>query len=100
MRKLIVLSMVLIAILVGCSSGDGAASAPTAASTTTAASTSSPAAPSAAPAAPTASPTAPSAASPTAPPEKMFSHPDEVIKALDKHNVTECNDLDAEPFLA
>ena len=54
MRKLIVLSMVLIAILVGCSSE----------------------------------------------PEKTFQNPAEVIKALDKHNVTECNDLGAEAFLA
>ena len=54
MKKLIVLSMVLIAILVACSSQ----------------------------------------------PEKTFQNPAEVIKALDKHNVTECNDLDAEPFLA
>ena len=54
MKRLIVLSMVLIALLVGCSSE----------------------------------------------PEKTFQNPAEVIKALDKHNVTECNDLDAEPFLA
>ena len=54
MKKLIVLSLVLIAILVGCSSER----------------------------------------------EKTFQNPAEVIKALDKHNVTECNDLDAEPFLA
>ena len=31
---------------------------------------------------------------------KTFQNPAEVIKALDKHNVTKCNDLDAEPFLA
>jgi hypothetical protein len=31
---------------------------------------------------------------------QTFQNPAEVIKALDKHNVTECNDLDAEPFLA
>ena len=54
MKKLIVLSMVLIAMLVACSSE----------------------------------------------PEKTFQNPAEVIKALDKHNVTECNDLDAESFLA
>ena len=54
MKTLIVISMVLIAILVACSSE----------------------------------------------PEKTFQNPAEVIKALDKHNVTECNDLDAEPFLA
>ena len=54
MKNLIVLSMILIALLIGCSSE----------------------------------------------PEKTFQNPAEVIKALDKHNVTKCNDLDAEPFLA
>ena len=54
MKRLIVLSMVLIALLVSCSSE----------------------------------------------PEKTFQNPAEVIKALDKHNVTECNDLGAEAFLA
>ncbi len=54
MKTLIVISMVLIAILVACSSE----------------------------------------------PEKTFQNPAEVLEALDKHNVTECNDLDAESFLA
>ncbi len=54
MKRLIVLSMVLIALLVSCNSE----------------------------------------------PEKTFQNPAEVIKALDRHKVTGCNDLDAEPFLA
>ena len=64
MRKLIVLSLLLTALLLGCSSGDEAASAPTAAST----------------------------ASPTAPPEKTFRNTSEVIKALDKHNLINCQE--------
>tara|TARA_B100001123_G_C15143515_1_gene960570 strand:- start:145 stop:687 length:543 start_codon:yes stop_codon:yes gene_type:complete len=66
MRKLIVLSLLLTALLLGCSSGDEAASAPTAAST----------------------------ASPTAPPEKTFRNTSEVIKALDKHNLINCEEVD------
>ena len=54
MRKLIVLSMVLIAILVGCSSE----------------------------------------------PEKTFINTDEVIKALDKQNLIDCEDVDSEMFLS
>jgi len=54
MKKLVVLSLVLIAILIGCSSER----------------------------------------------EKTFQNPAEVIKALDKHSVTKCNDLDAERFHA
>ena len=66
MRKLIVLSLLLTALLLGCSSGDEAASAPTAAST----------------------------ASPTAPPEKTFRNTAEVIKALDKQNLIDCEEVD------
>ena len=66
MRKLIVLSLLLTALLLGCSSGDEAASTPTAAST----------------------------ASPTAPPEKTFRNTAEVIKALDKQNLIDCEEVD------
>ena len=68
MRKLIVLSLLLTALLLGCSSGDEAASAPTAAST----------------------------ASPTAPPQKTFRNTAEVIKALDKHNLINCQEREVD----